>query len=189
MIPHKPLHLNWLLRPMTTLTGGKTQQKNNFPLGVWLSACGLGWNSCYTWAAKPNECHPRTDMTEARVCFRPWFTLVLLTSRSHSASWAGLAVPPVPSAAQGYPRCPPYVVPLPTASPAAKGLHWCLCPRGASQEKNSLIIITWALPSLWTPLTTVNSMEKGSNKSELVQTSPSPPQGLQTHSRYHVEAN
>lgn len=120
MIPHKPLCLNLLLRPVTTLTGGKTQQKNNFPLGVWLSACGQGWNSCCAWAAQPDECHPRTDLTDARVCFRPRFTLVLLTSRSHSASWAGLAVPPIPSAAQCYPRRPPHVVPLPTMSPAAK---------------------------------------------------------------------
>lgn len=63
-----------------------------------------------------------------------------------------------------------------------KGLHWCLCPSSASQEKNSLIITIWVLPSYQTPLTIVNSMEKGSNESELVQTSPSPPQGLQTHS-------
>lgn len=120
MISHKPLPLNLLLRSMTTLTQGKTQQKSNFPLSVWLSACGQGWNSCCTWAAQPDECHPRTDLPHARVCFRPWFTLVLLTSRSQNDSWAGLAVPPIPSALQCYPRRPPHAVPLPATSLAAK---------------------------------------------------------------------
>lgn len=189
MIPHKPLPLNFLLRPMTTLTGGKAQQKSNFPLSVWLSACGQGWNSCCTWGAQPNECHPRTDLPHARVCFRPWFTLVLLTSHSQNASWAGLAVPPIPSAAQCYPWHPPHAVLLPTTSLAAKRASLMLVSKGEIQKKNSLITTIWVLPSFQTPLTIVNSMEKGSSEPELVQTSPSPPQGLQTHSQYYVEAN
>lgn len=140
MIPHKPPLLNFLLHPMTTLTQGKTQQKSNFPLSAWLSACGQGWNSCCTWAAQPDECDPRTDLPHARVCFRPWFTLVLLTSRSQNDSWAGLVVPPVPSAAQ----CSTHDI-LPMLSRCLqhhqlqKGLvsKWCI------HEKNSIIITIW----------------------------------------------
>lgn len=51
------------------------------------------------------------------------------------------------------------------------------------------LITTWVLPSIQTALITVNGIEKGGNKSELVQHNPKPPQGLQTHSQYYVEAN
>lgn len=106
---------------MTTLTQGKTQQKSNFPLSVWLSACGQGWNSCCTWAVQPDECHPRTDLPHARVCFRPWFTLVLLTSHSQNDSWAGRSgCATIPSEVQGYPQCPPHALLLPATSLAAK---------------------------------------------------------------------
>lgn len=178
MIPLKPLPLNFLLRPMTTLTGGKTQQKSNFPLSVWLSACGQGWNlSCTTkWVSPKNRPAPCKSLFQTVVYPCP-FNLSL---PQRHLSRSGCATRTLSSAV--VPTVSSHTVPLPTTSPLQRRLRWCLCPSRASQEKNSLIIAIWVLPSFQTPLTIVNSMEKGSNKSELVQTSPSPPQGLQTHS-------
>lgn len=146
--------------------------------------------SCVTkWASPKNRPARCKSLLQTVVCPCP-FNLSLSKSTAERV-WLCHAYPRQSSAT--WARClrqEQQVVPLPPTSPAAEGASLMLVPKRRIQgEDNYFVITIWVLPSIQTPLITVNGIEKGSNKSELVRHRPSPPQGLQIHSWYDVEAN
>ena len=146
--------------------------------------------SCVTKWASPKNRPARCKSLLQTVVYPCPFNLSLSKSTAERV-WLCHAHPRQCSATHA--RCPPqeqHVVPLPPTSPAAEGASLTLVPKRRIQGKDNYFVITvWVLPSIQTWLITVNGIEKGSNMSELVQNSPSPLQGLQTHSWYYVEAN
>lgn len=161
---------------MTTLKRGKTQQKNNFPLGVLLTVspwAGVKLSlhlSCVTKWASPKNRPDRCKSLLQTVVYPCPFNLSLSKSTAERV-WLCHAYPWQRSAT--HERCPPqelHMVPLPPASLTTEGASLMLVLKWCIQGKDNFFFITiWVLPSIQTPLITVNGIENGSNKFKLVQ--------------------
>lgn len=109
-MPHKPPSFYLLLFPMTTLKRGKTQQKNNFPLGVLLTVspwAGVKLSlhlSCVTKWASPKNRPDRCKSLLQTVVYPCPFNLSLSKSTAERV-WLCHAYPWQRSAT--HERCPP----------------------------------------------------------------------------------